>query len=764
PPPLPTAEAEPQQPLAVLSYQRPVENSSRPTAFFGGQPAQSESIRWAIFVGGIVTALAVRALFFDPDAPWWSIAAALCMAMLAVTIACWGRRPGVLYYAGMALNFAAAAWWLYRGLTSSWSFLDFLSTQAVAASIPGVAWLVLELQVFRQGPPLPRRRLPAFHHVAAIGGACMAIMGIALITADYNGHQALAYHSALADAALVSAIAIMFACLWDYRARYALAALYILGLTAICPILNLADMSPNWFPWALVMGFAGYGVATSLIFNRAPVMERRARDLGIPPRFAGATFWLPPANSIIALLTIAAACSADFNLDPAWRRMLIAMAAMSQTISFALLSARAKWPGLRIAAIATIPISAVLLGWAWLPFGFNAPVQHCAIAFIVFSFATCVFHLLLPRLLNADDPWRAAARTASGPLLALSVLSLSATLAAEGFQRANHPTIRLHGYAIAVFITILCGCAFSLLTALRPGNPPQFSRRSRIRFVYVSEALLAVAFAHLHLAEPQLFSGFLQPYWPLVVMAIAFAGVGAGEIFRRRENEILAEPLGQTGIFLPLLPVIGLWFLPAASVDYGTLLLVVAAFYGILAGMRRSIVFGALSALAANGAIWNTLSHSQSFGFTQHPQLWMIPAALSMLAGAQLNRDRLTVDRLAMIRYASLIAVYVSSTADIFLNGVERAPWMPLVLAALSVAGVLLGVLLRIRAFLFLGMSFLLLAIITMIYFASSEFHWTWIWYVAGILLGAGIIAMFALFEKKRDEMLALIEGLKKWE
>ncbi len=302
------------------------------------------------------------------------------------------------------------------------------------------------------------------------------------------------------------------------------------------------------------------------------------------------------------------------------------------------------------------------------------------------------------------------------------------------------------------------------MTAALPGNPPRFSHQHRVGCVYASELLLAITFVHLHLAEPQLFSGVLQPYWPLVIMAIAFAGVGAGDMFRRRDIHVFAEPLERTGIFLPLLPVIGLWVAPRSAVDYGTLLVVVATFYGIIAGLRRSMLFGAIAALAANGAIWNTLAHSQSFGFLHHPQLWMIPAALSLLAGAQLNRDRLTRDQLGLIRYAALIAVYVSSTADIFLNGVERAPWLPLVLAGLSVAGVMLGVLLRIRAFLYLGMSFLLLAMITMIYFASSAFHWTWIWYVAGILLGAGIIAMFALFEKKRDEMLALIEGLKKWE
>ena len=89
---------------------------------------------------------------------------------------------------------------------------------------------------------------------------------------------------------------------------------------------------------------------------------------------------------------------------------------------------------------------------------------------------------------------------------------------------------------------------------------------------------------------------------------------------------------------------------------------------------------------------------------------------------------------------------------------------MPLVLAGLSVAGVLAGVTFRIRPFLYLGTTFLGLSILTMIYYASRSLQWTWIWYVAGIALGGMIILLFALFEKKRTEVLALIDGLNQWD
>ena len=56
---------------------------------------------------------------------------------------------------------------------------------------------------------------------------------------------------------------------------------------------------------------------------------------------------------------------------------------------------------------------------------------------------------------------------------------------------------------------------------------------------------------------PWLFSGWFLRFWPLVVMAIAFVGVGLGELFQRRRQRVLSEPLQTTGALLPLLPALG---------------------------------------------------------------------------------------------------------------------------------------------------------------------------------------------------------------
>src|SRR5204862_7340563 len=130
------------------------------------------------------------------------------------------------------------------------------------------------------------------------------------------------------------------------------------------------------------------------------------------------------------------------------------------------------------------------------------------------------------------------------------------------------------------------------------------------------------------------------------------------------------------------------------------------------------------------------LGRREGLGLFEHPQLWVIPPALCTLIGAYLNRDRLSAAQLATIRQAAALAIYVSSTADIMLTGVAQAPWLPLVLAALSIAGIFAGIVLRVRGFLFLGLGFLGLSLFTIIWYAAVDLRQTWIWSVSGIVAG----------------------------
>jgi hypothetical protein len=195
---------------------------------------------------------------------------------------------------------------------------------------------------------------------------------------------------------------------------------------------------------------------------------------------------------------------------------------------------------------------------------------------------------------------------------------------------------------------------------------------------------------------------------------------------------------------------------------YSGILFLVGLFYGFLATTKRSLGFAVLAVLAANTGLWVLWNHWE-IAFLEHPQVWLIPVAIVALVAEYVNRQRLTEYQSETFRYLALAVIYVSSTADMFIAGVGNSLYLPLVLMVLSVAGVLLGILLRVRAFLFLGVTFLILVIVTMIWYAAVDLGQTWIWYASGIVLGVAIIALFAVFEKRRNELLSAIEKLKQW-
>jgi hypothetical protein len=412
-------------------------------------------------------------------------------------------------------------------------------------------------------------------------------------------------------------------------------------------------------------------------------------------------------------------------------------------------------------------LSAILWGWAWLsPFGASQAINYLAVVMVVAGTILIGYRFIISRKLADETEWRRGVKAQLPIIGAIGLIALAAILIAEASNYASFNDARAPWWVvIAVFAALVSLFLACIEFALSPGRDPfNLSERGRMNYVYGAEALTVVTLLHARLTMPFLFGGFFLTWWPLVVMLLAFTGVGLGELFRRRGRLVLAEPLERTGILLPILPVFGFTLEPS-QVSYSGLLFLVGLFYGALSVMRRSFVFGIMATLAGNGGLWKLLDGTKDYGFSQHPQLWLIPVSLSVLAAGHINRDSLTKDQMTMIRYATLMMIYVSSTSDIFINGVSESPWLTMILLVLSVIGVLAGLALRIRAFLFLGTSFLLLSLLAIIWTASVTLNWGWWWWcVAGIALGVLIIIAFALFEKKRREMLELVEQLKQWQ
>jgi hypothetical protein len=360
--------------------------------------------------------------------------------------------------------------------------------------------------------------------------------------------------------------------------------------------------------------------------------------------------------------------------------------------------------------------------------------------------------------------WFQSARRVATLVGGAAIVTLLAVLTCEALAFDPIAGAPVTGAQTAVVAIVLVGLAAALVSmAVLPGRDPlELSETGRMLYVYAAEGVLLLLFVHIYLTLPELFRGLLTPYWPLIVMGIAFFGIGSGELFRRRGWKVLAEPLQRTGAFLPLLPALGFW-VQSSRTDYSAVLFVVGLLYVVLTMWRKSFVYGVAAALAGNAGLW-ALWSEQGFAIALHPQLWMIPPALSALIAAQVNRERLQESQLTAIRYLAITLIYVSSTGEMFITGVADSLLMPMILAGLSILGALAGIVLRVRAFLYLGTSFLLLSIISMVWHAAQNIGHVWPWWVFGIAMGLIILTIFGMFEKKRQEVLQLLNELRQWE
>jgi hypothetical protein len=185
--------------------------------------------------------------------------------------------------------------------------------------------------------------------------------------------------------------------------------------------------------------------------------------------------------------------------------------------------------------------------------------------------------------------------------------------------------------------------------------------------------------------------------------------------------------------------------------------------YGVLSQRRGSLWLAFAALVTTTGAIWIPLAELDACSPWRHPQLWLIPPALGLLLAGWLHREQLTAEQAGLLRYIGAITIYLSSTFDIFLNGLAKEPWLVLVLCGLSIAGMLLGMLMRVRGFLFLGLGFLLLSLTSMVWHAAVNLHQTWTVWLAVVLLGVAVLALFALFERRRAQVQTLLRDLRDW-
>ena len=723
---------------------------------------------WALAtIAGVFAILpSFRSLSYPEAIVWWAIGPLLAMTVLAATFSWRTKARAYIFAAGM-LFFHSVSLWCLRETEYSFNSIFFLLVHLIANPLVGLIWLWLDLRA-RQSKKSATYYF-SFHNLTAVFQ-----LGVLMLLVFFNlavDLEAFALRNTpgLTWLGFASVATLMTACLFDRYAKYAVAGLYLLGLLACGIVLHQVDLSPIRFAWSATIILAAYSLVVALVWHWRRRLISFATQHHMPERMkADATqlLWLSLFTSVALVTTGILAYWINVSFVDFSLRVTAALAFLAQFLTIGLLAEGAEAKDSRRLAILIAVIGVIFVGWSWLTPGVNSTWLNRSVILMVVVFGlTALYALVLDKLSAQFKEWTTAARACVPWVLGAGVLALFFCLGTEVRYQLDFGAVLIHPLAlITIGLTLLAAVVISVLFALSPNHDPlSLSERGRMKYVYAAEVMLALLFLHIRLTMPWLFTGFIERFWPLVVMLIAYFGVVTSDALRRRQLLVLAQPLERSGAIVPLLPVIGFWIV-SSEVDFSVLLFMVGGLYGLLSILRRSFGFGIVAALAGNAGLWYAFQRTDDYQFFQHPQLWLVPVAMSVLIAAYLNEEKLTEDQMTGVRYLSLVTIYVSSTADIFINGVANSPWLPLILGSFSLAGVFAGILFRIRGLLLLGSIFLLLSITTMIWYASANFGWTWLWYVAGIVTGATIIFMFAVFEKKRSEVLRVVDGFKEWD
>ena len=710
------------------------------------------------------TLFAMRAALDDPQQPWWSVAVLIALCASCIALAGWTPRRVFAYLAGIEICLAATVWWmaLYWNKTTASlaaNLANLLNVNVIALAVAGIAWMVVERQVLRRKLAAGHvGRWPIFHHTAAVlsAGVVTVLAGLALYrTAIQQPPNDMVLLSWLGWAL---ATALMVAGTRQPVFRHVSAGLYVLGLSAIGMIMAQSNAALHTLAWATSLALALYVLMTTMVTNRwigtdeGPLLTSRKGS------------WVLYGNALTTAASVLLAEYVGLSDPHIAVRMLVVVSPLLCALSAVLVAVGRLRTLMQTCCGALLVFAGVLFAWSWIPPHGNADGLRRAVGmFAAISTMIAASSALLSRA-TLGHTWKTAVRRNVAGMSAFAGAALFYIAAYEIIAYVSRHPVPLAKFEVAAMVAALLVAAVCCVTfAVRDRfDPFRVTPAAKETYVYVAVGLAFVLALHIRASMPWLFHGFITQYWPILVLTVACAAVAVGEACLRRGIGVLGRPLGRMGVSLPVLALLDC-FLMASRVHYSIVLLTIGAFYAVMASLRRTALLGALAALSFNGSLWYLLHHTPGLGIAQHPQLWFIPPALAVLAAVHLNRAGLEERQRRAVHYTCLLTVYLSSTADIFLIGVAKAPWLPLVLGGMSVAGILAGIAFRMRSFLQLGTGFLCLSLLTIVWHAAANLGWTWVWYVAGIALGLAIMTMFALFEKKRSEMGTLLEEVRGW-
>ncbi|MDG1875389.1 MAG: hypothetical protein P8J27_15860 [Mariniblastus sp.] len=723
-------------------------------------------------VGAVSLLFAVRGALIDSTGIWLYIA--ICAAVLVSTVGLgWLlRSAGVgLVTAGLTLLIVALV--VLKDPQSWFTKMqpDLLNLAMASLGVLAIAWTGFYLYRRKKHfEPIPRSFLWMPNGVMLVGSIWILVAAIyqlvcdqSLLGSSLNNPLGMVAFMVLA---ILSAVSV-----FNDRARFQMISRCLMSLALAVVIASQVASDRQWKSSAIVMASGGVVALWGFLWLKRMALIGLAKKMGATRLIAAkraAGRQLPILSLALCGLIIPWLLLNAFVFELGPQRYLSALTPFVLAIGFGCQATSSARRWLQLMTLGLITLGSLLVSWADLNpqtiFG-ESLIRLEVRGLIVMAGAMLIYGGLIARWVREGDTWLKSLRQAA---IANCVLALSFTvlvLATEYWMFQPGVGCELSIPEATTVCILMIGMIMSLLAiAIRPENDPfALSLAGRMGYVYAAEFGCAGLVAHMYFSMPFLFESGFVDYWPFMMMAVCFAGVCIGQVLEKRHLTVLGRPLFETATVLPLLVAAAMFFVDSEA-DSALVLLTIGMTYLLISLTKGSILSGVGAVVFGNLALWAFFQRSPGFTFLEHPQLWLIPPALSTLLATHLSRKNLAPKQLLTIRYVCVTVIYMSSTIEVFISGVGQNLWPPLVLAILSVAGIMSGIMLQTRSFLYFGSLFLLMAMITMVAHAHQRLDHVWPWWAFGVGLGIAILVMFGLFEKRKKEMKEIAFRLKDWE
>ena len=399
--------------------------------------------------------------------------------------------------------------------------------------------------------------------------------------------------------------------------------------------------------------------------------------------------------------------------------------------------------------------------WAWEP----DQVIRLTRFILATLLATLAYGVILPKWLRSDE-WHRTLRglTQIGGLGVILGMAILLPLEMMLFDPATGlPLPAGQSLMVLVLLAVFSACAM-----VGAAVPERFgwslTDTSRQTLVYLSEAFVGLVCLQAYLTYPYLFQGVIRDFWPFILLVSSMVGAGIGHWIRTRGARVIGLPILRTATWAPLIPVVVLGWIPCQA-DYGLVMAAIGLVYLlVLSPIHSNWNYGWISAICFNLALFRVWERIETFSFEMHPQLWLIPPAVTVLGALQLRRKDLPEATVTLGRYFCMAVIYVSSTWEIFESGIGDSLWPPMILAVLSLVGAFLGLALHVRGFVYFGTLFLLMSVVTMVAHAQKSLDHTWPWWVFGIVSGISILVFFGMLERQSEKTREWLQQWRRWD